>query len=290
MQDTNRRVTLRSATPADAEVTSRICFEAFSDISRRHNFPPDFPAPEVAAGVMGMILNAPFVWGVVAEHNGRVVGSNFLWEWEPIAGVGPVTVDPSAQDLSVGRRMMEAVMQRAAERRFAGVRLVQAGYNTRSLSLYTKLGFDVREPLVCLNGDPVREAVPGHDVRPAAPADLDACADVCRRVHGHDRTDELSSSIARGTARVVEQAGRVVGYMSELGFFGHCVALTNDGLRALIGGGDRITGPGMLLPSRNGEVFRWCLSKGLKHVQPLTLMSHGLYNEPRGAFMPSILY
>jgi hypothetical protein len=25
-------------------------------------------------------------------------------------------------------------------------------------------------------------------------------------------------------------------------------------------------------------------------VQPLTLMSLGLYNEPRGAFLPSIIY
>ena len=249
-------VTLRPATRADLESTGRICYEAFHDISRRHNFPPDFPAPEVAAGLMEMILGAPFVWAIVAEHEGRVVGSNFLWEWEPIAGVGPVTVDPSAQNLSVGRLMMEALMERARERRFPGVRLVQAGYNTRSLSLYTKLGYDVREPLVCLNGEPVREQVPAHEVRPATEGDLDACADVCRRVHGHDRTAELTASVQRGTARVVEQGGLVVGYVSELGFFGHCAALTNDGLRGLIGNGDRISGPGMLLPSRNGEVFR----------------------------------
>ena len=43
-------------------------------------------------------------------------------------------------------------------------------------------------------------------------------------------------------------------------------------------------------PSRNGELFRWCLSRGLKNVQPMTLMSHGLYSEPGGPFLPSILY
>ena len=134
------QVTIRPATSADLEDTSRICFEAFNDISGHHNFPPDFPAIEVARGLMEMILPAAFVWGIVAEHDGRVVGSNFLWEWEPIAGVGPVTVDPLAQNLSVGRLMMEALMQRVRERRFAGVRLVQAAFNTRSMSLYTKLG------------------------------------------------------------------------------------------------------------------------------------------------------
>ena len=60
--------------------------------------------------------------------------------------------------------------------------------------------------------------------------------------------------------------------------------------RALIGAADSIAGPGLLLPSRNGEVFRWCLAHGLRVVQPMTLMSLGLYNEPRGAFLPSILF
>ena len=48
-------------------------------------------------------------------------------------------------------------------------------------------------------------------------------------------------------------------------------------------------GPGFLLPTRNSDVFRWCLANGLRVVQPMTLMSIGLYNEPRGAFMPSVL-
>lgn len=290
MSSRSTAVTLRPATPADLEPTARICFEAFSDISGRHNFPADFPAPEVARGLMQVVLDSPFIWSVVAEHEGKIVGSNFLWEWEPIAGVGPVTVDPAAQNLSVGKLMMQALMQRVREKRFAGVRLVQAAFNTRSMSLYTKLGYDVREPLACMNGGPMNQRIAGHEVRPATQEDLDACNDLCRRVHGHDRGMELAGGIGRGTALVVEHGGRIVAYASEIGFFGHAVALTNDGLMALIGDAQKISGPGFLLPSRNAEVFRWCLAGGLKFVQPLTLMSHGLYNEPRGAFVPSILF
>jgi len=44
------------------------------------------------------------------------------------------------------------------------------------------------------------------------------------------------------------------------------------------------------LPTRNGELLRWCLANGLRIVQPNTLMTLGLYNEPRGAYLPSILY
>lgn len=82
----------------------------------------------------------------------------------------------------------------------------------------------------------------------------------------------------------------MTGDASDVGFFGHAVAQDDAGHMALIAAADRISGPGMLLPSRNGEVFRWCLDRELKVVQPMTLMSVGLYNEPQGAFVPSILF
>lgn len=282
-------ITLRPARPDDHDVLATICFDAFAGISGRHGFPSDIPSRDVAAGLMGMVLTHPTVYGVVAEQGGRTVGSNFLWEDKSVAGVGPITVAAAAQG-GVGRRLMEDVLARARARGTPAVRLVQAAFNATSMSLYTKLGFDVREPLVCLTGPPIGEAVPGHTVRPATEADLPACGDVCHRVHGHDRSGELRGAVAHGTATVAERGGRVVGYAGDVGFFGHTVALDNAALVALIGRAARFSGPGLLLPSRNGEVFRWCLSRGLRVVQPMTLMSLGLYNEPRGAFCPSILY
>jgi hypothetical protein len=68
------------------------------------------------------------------------------------------------------------------------------------------------------------------------------------------------------------------------------VSETNEDLKALIGSAQAFAGPGFLLPIRNAEMFRWCLAKGLRVVQPMTLMSLGLYNEPAGAFLPSVLY
>jgi hypothetical protein len=58
----------------------------------------------------------------------------------------------------------------------------------------------------------------------------------------------------------------------------------------MIAAADEFAGAGILVPSRNSELFRWCLANGLRVVQPMTLMSLGLYNEPRGAFLPSVLY
>ncbi|HEX8912492.1 MAG TPA: GNAT family N-acetyltransferase, partial [Humisphaera sp.] len=282
-------LTLRPGRPGDADALADICYTAFATLNARHHFPPDFTNRDVATGLMVFLLGNPNAFSVVAEQGGRIVGSNFLWTGDPIAGVGPITVAHEAQG-GVGRRLMEAVLARAAEIGQPNVRLVQSAFNLTSMSLYTKLGFDVREPLACMNGKPPAVAFPGYAVRPATPEDAAACADLCRRVHGHDRTGDLMGGVAQGLAKVVEHGGRIVAYTSDLGFFGHTVAIDNAGLMALIGGAGKINGSGFLLPSRNGEVFRWCLANGLRVVQPLTLMSRGLYNEPRGAFLPSILF
>src|SRR5262245_38653477 len=284
------KLVLRTGRTDDADAGGAICYEAFKMIAEQHNFPPDFPSPVVAAGLLSDLLARTDVYSVVAEADGRVVGSNFLWENAVIAGVGPITVAPTAQNLAVGKRLMEDVLQRAQERRFAGVRLVQAAYHNRSLSLYTKLGFETREPLSNLQGAPLGLTIPGYAVRAARESDLADANQLARKVHGFDRGAELRDAINAGTATVVDRDGRITGYATVIGFFGHAAGESNGDIKALIGAAPSIAGPGLLLPTRNSELLRWCLRQGLRIVQPLTLMSLGLYNEPRGAFLPSIVY
>ena len=283
-------LTLRTGRPEDAEDCGSICYWAFKAMADQHNFPPDFPAPEIAVGLLTSLLSRGDVYSVVAEADGRVVGSNFLWENGTIAGVGPITIDSAAQNVAVGRRLMEDVLRRARERGIAGVRLVQAAYHNRSLSLYAKLGFEPREPLSNLQGPAIEQQIPGYAVRPATAEDLGACNELCFKVHGHHRGAELLEAIRQGTAAVVEHSGRISGYTTMVGFFGHTVGEGNEDLKALIGAAPSFPGPGFLLPTRNSEVLRWSLEQGLRIVQPMTLMSLGLYNEPRGAFMPSVLF
>ncbi len=281
---------IRPATRADAEVCGRICFDAFVTLASKHNFPPDFPSPEVTTQVLSMMFSHPSFFCVVAEQDKKIIGSNCLDERTTIAGVGPITIDPGTQDRSVGRQLMQAVMTRAAAKRFAGIRLVQAAYHNRSLSLYSKLGFVVREPLACMQGQPIRRPVPGYQVRPAHQSDLPVCNDLCLRVHGHDRGGELGDAIQRGTAVVAEGDGQIRAYASAIAFSGHAVGETNRDLQALIASATEFYGPGILVPTRNAGLFRWCLEMGLRVVQPMTLMTVGLYNEPVGAYLPSILY
>lgn len=281
---------MRRARREDAAVAGRICFEAFTAINAEHNFPPDFASADVSIGLLRMLFEHPDMYAVVAEQGGRIVGSNVLDERSPIAGIGPVTVSPKVQNMGVGTALMRHVLERAAFRAFPGVRLVQAAFHLRSLSLYTKLGFETREPLSCVTGPPIAARVAGYLVRPAGAADQDACDALCLAVHGHTRAGELADAIRDASAVVVEHSDRVTGYATGLAFFAHAVGETNREIEALISAAARFTGPGFLVPSRNGDLLRWCLGHGLRVVQPMTLMTRGLYSEPRGAYLPSVLY
>jgi predicted N-acetyltransferase YhbS len=286
-------VTIRPATAADARICGPICYEAFKAINTAHNFPPDFANAEATTGILSTMFTTEGLYGVVAEREGRIIGSNVLDERAVIHGVGPITVNPTVQNAGAGRRLMRAVMDRANEQGAAGIRLVQAAFHNRSLSLYASLGFDIREPLACLQGRTRERGGGGHTagcaVRPATLADVAACAALSMRIHGFDRSRELAMSIDHG-AKVVEREGRITGYTTGLAFFGHSTAETNVELQALIASVEQFEGPGILLPTRNTALFRWCLANGLRVVQPMTLMSIGLYNEPAGAWLPSITF
>jgi hypothetical protein len=228
---------------------------------------------------------------VVAEQDGRVVGSNFLDERSPVCGVGPVTVDPSIQNRRVGRALMRAVLDRAGEKGSPSVRLVQVAYHNRSLSLYTRLGFAVREPLATLQGELVGPEVgSGCSVRPATAVDIEACSAVCVAVHGHSREGELRDAVAQNLAAVVERQGRITGYSTGIGFFSHAVSESNSDLRALISAAPSIGFPGFIVPMRNTEMLQWCLARGLRIRHMMNLMTTGWYQEPRGEYLPSIGY
>jgi predicted N-acetyltransferase YhbS len=293
---------LRPGRIEDADKVSKIIFEAFSAVADKHSFPPDFPSVNVARGLASSLLSNPRFYSIVAEDNtsnggedkDSIVGSNFLDERSNIvAGVGPLTIDPKYQNKGTGRQLMINVLERAKNKNFPAIRLLQASYHSRSLALYATLGFEVREPISNMQGKPIQEAIPGRSVRAATESDTESCNTICKTVHGHDRNGELQDSIKQGSAKVVLHENKITGYTCGLTFFNHSVGLTNDDLKALISSAtndDSYGGPGILIPSRNTQLFRWCLNNGLRLVQQLTLMTIGLYNEPAGSYMPSILY
>ncbi|MGH9050516.1 MAG: GNAT family N-acetyltransferase [Acidimicrobiia bacterium] len=293
---TNRgtAITVRDIQPADGDECARIAYEAFGAVHDHHQFPRDFPTLEAATQLTSNFIAHPAIWGVVAEADGRILGSNFLDERGPITGVGPITVDPQAQGRGVGRRLMEAVMERGASAR--GTRLLQDSFNLQSLSLYASLGFEVKEPAVVMSGTPSTRSPAGIEVRPLEDSDLEQCERLCLEVHGFERTNELrdATQIPIFSPSVARRDGRITAYATTLTFFpaAYAVAETEDDMRALIAGtiavGD--VPASFLLPTRQAGLFRWCLSEGLRAVKPMTYMTIGEYRNPDGCWIPSVLY
>jgi len=282
------RVLLRPATAADAAVCGRICYEAFSEIARAHCFPVDWRSEEMAVRVIEARLVHPLTYGVVAEVEGAVVGSAFLKVYHPVGAIGPVTVIPGLQGGQIGRLMMEHLLERARVGGLEGTRLVQAAYNTQSLALYTKLGYQMRDLLACLHGSPIATRMRGYPVRLGQEPDEPACARLCLRLHGYARGEDLIDALRLQSLTVVEREGRIMGYSTGIHFRGHTIAETNEDARALIAAADDLPEPGLLVPARNGDLLRWALDHGLRITQPLSLMTRGFYLEPGGAFLPSI--
>jgi len=156
--------------------------------------------------------------------------------------------------------------------------------------LYTKLGFRARMTTAVMQGPALGVEVSGCEVRSATADDLDACNHLCVSAHGHDRGGDLNDAISQGHAFVVERGGRITGYTTGVSFFGHSVGQANDDLMALIGASRGFAAAGFHVPTSNDELLRWCFARGLRMVKAMTLMSLGLYAEPRGATLPSVAY
>jgi GNAT superfamily N-acetyltransferase len=283
---------IRPLSPTDAVACGEIIFQAFKGIAERHNFPLDFPTRDAASGLPAMMIHHPSIYGVAAESEGHLIGSNFLDERDAIRGVGPISVDPNWQGHGCGRMLMEAVVERGRGARC--IRLVQDAFNTTSMSLYASIGFDVKEPLALLRGTPVQKSAPTPDARPMREEDLEGCAALCRRIHGFDRINELRDAIELLKPFVLVRESRVVAYASAptLWFLNHGVAETEQDMCDLLtaAGASADQPLALLMPLRQGSLFRWALRAGLRVLKPMNLMAMGEYHQPAGAFFPSVAY
>lgn len=282
-------IELKKLAEEDIPRCGEVMYEAFRDIAEQHNFPPDFPNADVAAGVLGMMQQSPGFEAAAAVEDAEIIGSIFLSRRSRVGGISVLTVDPKSQNRRVGRQLMRYGMDRLEQSGHTRQQLVQAAYHNRSLCLYAKLGFIADDALSTMTGPPITAEIPGREVRSAVELDMEQCNQLCTNVHGFDRRGEVEEAIKQGSALVVEREGRITGYTTGVGFIGHGVGETNDDLKALIASADEIVGPGILIPTNNLDLFNWCLDNGLKVVQQMILMDTAPAGKPNGSYWPAVL-
>jgi GNAT superfamily N-acetyltransferase len=267
-----------------------ICFEAFRGIHDKHCFPRDFPDIDVARQVIGMLVRRDDFYGVVALLDGQPVGSNFLSLMDPIAGIGPITIDCSRQGQRIGRALMQDVMDHARRNNIEQVRLQQDSFNVGSLSLYASLGFNVTTPTAFMQAAPATES--DGSVRPVTEADLPAIEELGRRIYKVSRRNEVAAAAPYGFAAFLrEREGRITGYLIP-GLFGHGVAETEEDALALVGEVARCLPPPFarfFCPLCEASFFRKALQAGCRAIKVMNYMALEPYAAPDEVWMPSVL-
>jgi ribosomal protein S18 acetylase RimI-like enzyme len=279
------------AEPQHVGEVGRICYEAFKDLHDRHHFPLDLPSAALARQVLGMMMGRGDFYSVVALLDRQVVGSNFLSLSDPVAGIGPVTLEPCHQGKDIGLALMQDVVEHGRRRGIERIRLLQETINVASLSLYASMGFDSREEVAYLQA----AAAPAEDpdVRPVTDQDLPAVEQLSADIYRASRRNEVAAAIRYDFSPLLrERGGRVTGYLIP-GLFGHGVAESEDDACALVGEVARRLPPHaarFFCPVRQASFFRRVLKMGCRTIKVWTLMTLGPYEPPREVWMPSVLY
>lgn len=280
---------IRSATPADLEVCGTLIYEAFKEISDRYGYPSFYPSLELPTGFSKQGIAHPLYFCAIAEKDGEVIGVAFMDERNPIRAIGPVAVRTDSQSTGTGRKLMEALLARGRDA--VGMRLCQESYNLAALSLYAKLGFEVKEAFILTKGRLQSPPDPTVKVRPLRELDLEECAQLCQFVYGFDRLGEMRDAIGSEffSPFVAIRQNRIVAYITAANFLGHGVAATEEDMKALLLGMQTFRDEpfSFILSLHKASFWRWCLSEGVKAVKPLTLMAFGQYREPQGLYLPS---
>jgi ribosomal protein S18 acetylase RimI-like enzyme len=284
-------IQLIPAEPHQVNELGRICFEAFKDVQERHRFPLDFPNIALARKVISMLVQRQDFYSVAALVDGEVVGSNFLSLMDPVAGVGPITVDLAFQDQGIGRILMTDVIEYARRNNIESVRLQQEAFNVASLSLYASLGFEVKTAVALMQARPAVEA--DESVRPITEADLPAIEELSTRIYKTSRRNEVAAAALFGFSPLLrERQGRITGYVI-LGLLGHGVAETEEDALTLIGEGARRFLPEVALffcPLSEASFYRKALKAGSRVLKVMNYMTLGPYEPPDEVWLPSVLY
>lgn len=187
-------IALRAIGPADAEAGRRLS-QAVSWLHRVEDWQ----------------LAIRLGHGVVVECAGEVVGTALWWPFGAgHATLGMIIVDPARQGGGIGKRLMQALLDRT-EGRSLLLNATEAG-----APLYAKYGFvpcgEVRQYQGAVPAMAEPALPPGASLRPGSLGDLQPLAALDTAATGLDRVPLLRELLGGARCIVLERAGRTAGF------------------------------------------------------------------------------
>lgn len=227
--------------------------------------------------------------GLVAEQDGAIVGTVMGWAYGvDAASLGMVIVDPARQGQGIGRKLMEAMIDRLDGR------AIMLNATEEGLPLYRKLGFEsvgtIHQHQGAAFSLPIASLGADERVRPMGRRDHAVLAELDRKATGLERgamIAEMLGDRARGVmlARDGEAIGFALFRRFGLGYsVGPVVAPNLAGAKALIthwlgskaGMFTRLDVPG------DSQLREWLEDSGLAAVGDVTTMVRGVAPERGG--------
>ena len=226
---TSTRATIRPMLPSDVDVASDAILRA-SWGDRRTWF--EFATSQ------------PQCLPVVAEIDGRLVGTGVGTANGPVGWVGTIWVDPDHRGAGLGRALTQAIIDGLEA---AGCRTLVLVATDQGLPLYERMGFRLQTRYRILEAaglDPALGA-PDKAIREFAPVDLPAIVDLDRAATGEDREHAIRRFASPSTARVLDVEGVLGGFVIRAPWGGGATVATEarDAIR-ILDARRRASGPG----------------------------------------------
>lgn len=157
---------------------------------------------------------------VAAELDGALAGSCYASNWGSLGFFGPLTVRPELWDRGIGRRLLEAVLDKFAGWGTRHVGLFTFPHSPKHIALYQKYGFWPRNLTAVMRKIVERTATADHLLLSAMSADarrncLDGCFELTDAIYpGLDLRQEIGGILAQGIGDTVllVDASRIDGF------------------------------------------------------------------------------
>lgn len=312
----NPHFIIRRAVATDVDAAAHVAYVAFRKAAdAAGSFSGIGEEPTRTKAIVKGLLASQDMFLACCPSSGDILGLIAIVKDNAPAmyGVGPLAVSPEHQVSGIGRALMTRALEDIDSRGpSSSVRLTVDSFNVTAFPLYSKLGYEVKEPLTLIQYTSLGEKVAndkvcdlGFCVRAMSREDLDTCAALALRIARCDRRREIEAIVAGtgglfaagNTASIVLRGDDVVGYTTGFNMGGHTVCDSLPACIALISKaqGDfavqsRPSPLRILMPCmRQPELLRWCLECGWKVLKQMILMGRGPYESPipTGIFLPT---